>query len=150
MNKILIINGPNLNLLGTREPDIYGTDTLDAIMARCQKTLPALKIDHLQSNHEGVLIDKIHEARGTYEGIIINAGAFSHTSIAISDALNAYEGYVIEVHISNVYARENFRQHSYISSRANGVIVGMGASGYIFAAQKYKNCWGEGCYVRFA
>ncbi len=140
MKKILIINGPNLNLLGTREPDIYGTDTLDDIMTHCQKTLRALKIDHLQSNHEGVLIDKIHEARGTYDGIIINAGAFSHTSIAISDALNAYEGYVVEVHISNVYARETFRQHSYISSRANGVIVGLGASGYIFAAQK-MNEW---------
>ena len=142
MNKILIINGPNLNLLGTREPDIYGTDTLDDIMVNCQKTVNALKIDHLQSNHEGVLIDKIHEARGTYDGIIINAGAFSHTSIAISDALNAYEGYVVEVHLSNVYARESFRQHSYISSRANGVIVGLGASGYIFAAQKMSEWLG--------
>ena len=142
MNKILIINGPNLNLLGTRETEIYGTDTLDAIMAHCQKTVNALTIDHMQSNHEGVLIDKIHEARGTYAGIIINAGAFSHTSIAISDALNAYEGYVVEVHISNVYARETFRQHSYISNRANGVIVGLGASGYIFAAQKMKEWLG--------
>ncbi|MCH9852293.1 MAG: type II 3-dehydroquinate dehydratase [Alphaproteobacteria bacterium] len=142
MNKILIINGPNLNLLGTREPDLYGTDTLDDVMARCQKTVSALKIDHMQSNHEGVLIDKIHEARGTYDGIIINAGAFSHTSIAIFDALNAYEGYVIEVHLSNIYSRESFRHHSYITTRANGAIVGLGASGYIFAAQKMSEWLG--------
>ncbi len=143
MTKILIINGPNLNLLGTRQTDIYGTDTLDDVVKLCQKTVSEIKIDHLQSNHEGVLIDKIHEARGTYDGIIINAGAFSHTSIAIFDALNAYEGYVIEMHISNIYNRESFRHHSYISKRANGVIAGLGASGYIFAAQKMSEWLGS-------
>ncbi len=138
MKKILIINGPNLNLLGEREPEIYGYETLNDITVKCQKIAQeaSLTLNAFQSNHEGALIDKIHEARHDYAGIIINPGAFSHTSIAIFDALNAYKGYVIEVHLSNIHQREKFRHHSYIAARANGVIVGLGAIGYEFATQK--------------
>lgn len=132
---ILILNGPNLNLLGTRQPEIYGHETLDDVMGRCDRLAAELGVSLrcVQSNHEGALIDLIHEARGTAAGIIINPAAYSHTSIAILDALNTFDGAVIEVHISNVYRRESFRHHSYVSQRADGVIAGLGVEGYLLA-----------------
>lgn len=135
---ILLINGPNLNLLGTREPDIYGSATLeDAIeLARQAAGAAQLGLTDIQSNHEGVLIDAIHEARGTAAGIIINPGAFTHTSVAIADALAAVALPVIEVHISNVHQREAFRQHSYISPVASAIIVGAGINGYRLAVDQ--------------
>ncbi|QEM82948.1 type II 3-dehydroquinate dehydratase [Halomonas binhaiensis] len=131
--KVLVLHGPNLNLLGTRQPEIYGYETLDDVNnALREKAVQAdWDIDCLQSNHEGVLIDAIHAARLDGTGaIIINPAAYTHTSVAILDALNAFEGTVYEVHISNVHQRESFRHHSYVSLRANGVIAGLGTQGY--------------------
>ena len=134
-HKILILNGPNLNLLGQRQTDIYGAETLDDIATGCRALAAELGvgIDTFQSNHEGALVDRIHEARGTTAGIIINPGAYSHTSVAILDALNAYDAPVVEVHISNIHKRESFRHHSYVSLRADGVIAGCGTQGYQLA-----------------
>lgn len=135
MAKILILNGPNLNLLGQRQPEIYGSTRLDDIGAACATLGQELgfETELRQSNHEGVLVDWIHEARGTTAGIIINPGAYSHTSVAILDALNTYEAPVIEVHISNIHKREAFRHHSFVSARAEGVIAGCGTHGYELA-----------------
>ena len=135
MPLILILNGPNLNLLGLRQPEIYGSETLDDVARDCAALGSGIGLDTdlRQSNHEGQIIDCIHEARTTAQGIIINPGAFTHTSIAILDALNAYDGPVIEVHISQVHQRESFRHHSYVSHRADGVIVGCGVQGYRLA-----------------
>lgn len=135
---IYILNGPNLNLLGHREPDIYGSDTLDDVEAMCAAVAAkfGLEVRLMQSNHEGQLIDWIHEARAEAAGIIINPGAYTHTSIAILDALNAYEGPVLEVHISNVHKRESFRHVSYVSLRAEGVIAGFGVEGYALAVRR--------------
>ena len=135
---ITILNGPNLNLLGLREPDIYGHDTLDDVAAMCAEVGRELGLDSdlKQSNHEGVLVDWIHEARETSAGIIINAGALTHTSVALFDALNTFDGPVIEVHISNIHKREAFRHHSFISARAEGVIVGCGVEGYALAMRR--------------
>lgn len=135
---ITILNGPNLNLLGLREPEIYGRDTLDDVAALCTATGRELGLDCVlrQSNHEGALLDWIHEARESSAGIIINAGALTHTSVALFDALNTFDGPVIEVHISNVHKREPFRHHSYISPRADGVIVGFGVEGYALAMRR--------------
>ncbi|MBC7155469.1 MAG: type II 3-dehydroquinate dehydratase [Rhodobacteraceae bacterium] len=133
-----ILNGPNLNLLGQREPEIYGADTLDDVAQRCTtlaQTL-GLNVALFQSNHEGVIIDQIHTARQAAQGIIINPAAFTHTSVAILDALNAFDGPVIEVHISNVHKREAFRHHSYVSLRADGVIAGLGVEGYALALRR--------------
>lgn len=133
--KVLIINGPNLNLLGLREPHIYGSKTLADLEAACTahgKKL-GLEVQCMQSNHEGALIDAIHAARGKCAAIIINAGGYTHTSVAIRDALSGAELPVYEVHLSNVHAREEFRHHSYISGIAKAVIVGLGFRGY-FAA----------------
>lgn len=137
MNKsIFIINGPNLNLVGVREPEIYGNETISAVADRCRKICPdEIALKDFQSNHEGQILDWIHEARENAEAIIINAGAYTHTSIAILDALRAFKGIVIEVHISQVHKRENFRHHSYISQRADAVIVGFGMEGYVLATQ---------------
>jgi 3-dehydroquinate dehydratase-2 len=134
---ILILNGPNLNLLGTREPEVYGTATLDNIEAECQEAAEALglAIDFRQSNHEGELVDWIQQARGKHAGLIVNAGAFSHTSVALLDALKACELPIIEVHLSNIYRREAFRQHSYVSQAATGVICGLGPVGYVLAME---------------
>lgn len=135
---ILILNGPNLNLLGQRQPEIYGSDTLDDVARDCAalgETL-GLSTDLRQSNHEGQIIDWIHEARLTTAGIIINPGAFTHTSVAILDALNAYDPPVLEVHISNVHKRESFRHISYVSLRAEGVIAGFGVEGYQLALRR--------------
>lgn len=138
MPKVLVINGPNLNLLGKRQPHIYGHETLADIERDCVALAPSLGIEvaFRQSNWEGQIIDWIHEARETTAGIAINPGAFTHTSVAILDALNAYEGTVIEVHISNVHKRESFRHHSYISLRADGIIVGCGVQGYELALRR--------------
>src|SRR5690554_1764129 len=128
---VLLLNGPNLNLLGLRQPDIYGAETLADVEVACQKaaTAAGLEITCRQSNHEGVLVDWIQEARTTTAGIVFNPGAYSHTSVAILDALNAYDGVVMEVHISNIHRREEFRHHSWVSKRADGVIAGCGTEG---------------------
>lgn len=135
---IYVLNGPNLNLLGLRQPEIYGSQTLDDVTA----ALTALAADLgaslrcLQSNHEGQLVDWIQEARAKAAGIIINPGAYSHTSVAILDALIAYDGPVLEVHISNIHRREAFRHHSHVSARADGVIAGFGTDGYLLALRR--------------
>lgn len=139
MNRnVLVLNGPNLNLLGLRQPEVYGSATLADVEADCRILAAELKL-HLrfeQSNAEHQLIDWIHEARAKMAAIIINPGAFSHTSIAILDALNTFEGKVIEVHISQIHKRESFRHHSYVSHRADGVIVGCGVEGYQLALRR--------------
>ncbi len=139
--RIYLLNGPNLNLLGQRQPEIYGRDTLDDIAETCKKVAVAqgMTLKAFQSNSEGQLIDWVHEARQNADAIIINPGAYSHTSIALLDALNTFEGKVIEVHISNIHKREEFRHHSYISLRADGVIVGVGTQGYMLAVQALQN-----------
>ena len=132
---ILVLNGPNLNLLGLREPAIYGHETLSDIEEACLERAAelGLSLDFRQSNHEGQLVDWIQEARQTADGIILNAGAYSHTSIAILDALNAAELPVVEVHLSNIFRREEFRHNSYVSRAARGVICGFGGHGYELA-----------------
>jgi 3-dehydroquinate dehydratase-2 len=129
--KILILNGPNLNLLGTREPEIYGHQTfeqfLDILREKFEKQLD---IEYFQSNEEGAIINKLHEVGFSYEGILLNAGGYTHTSIAIADAVSSIKTPVIEVHISNVHAREAFRGHSYLSPNCKGIIVGFGLRGY--------------------
>ena len=132
---VSILNGPNLNLLGVRDPSIYGRDTFGDIEERCTARAAALglEIDFRQTNHEGQLVDWIQEARESADGIILNAGALTHTSVALFDALSAAELPVIEVHLSNIFRRESFRHHSYVSLAANGVICGLGAQGYELA-----------------
>jgi 3-dehydroquinate dehydratase-2 len=132
---IFILNGPNLNLLGVREPSVYGHDTLGDIEERCAARAASLdlQIDFRQTNHEGQLVDWVQEARESADGIILNAGALTHTSVAVLDALSAADLPVIEVHLSNIFRRESFRHHSYVSLAANGVICGLGAHGYELA-----------------
>lgn len=138
MSKLIyILNGPNLNLLGKRQPEIYGHATLADVEANCRAVLTdGFDLSLLQSNWEGQIIDWIHQAREKACGIVINPGAFTHTSVAILDALNTFEGPVIEVHISNVHKREAFRHHSYVSLRAEGVIAGLGIEGYEAAVRR--------------
>ena len=129
---IYFINGPNLNLLGTREPEIYGSSTLKDIEDRCRaigKRL-GLNVVFFQSNHEGVLIDRLHEAINTAQGVVINAAAYTHTSVAIHDALRAYKGFKIELHISNPHLRESFRHVSFVSPVVDAVVAGLGIHGY--------------------
>ena len=135
---IYILNGPNLNLLGQRQPDIYGHDTLADVERNCARVAAekGFEVRLYQSNHEGVIIDTIHEARAEACAIVINPGAFTHTSVAILDALNTFEGPVFECHISNVHKREPFRHHSYVSLRADGVIAGFGIEGYELAVRR--------------
>ncbi|MFL5268310.1 MAG: type II 3-dehydroquinate dehydratase [Stellaceae bacterium] len=135
MHTIFILNGPNLNLLGVREPSVYGHDTLADIEERCLARASALdlQIDFRQSNHEGQLVDWIQEARESADGIILNAGALTHTSVALLDALTAAGLPVIEVHLSNIFRRESFRHRSYVSLAADGVICGLGPQGYELA-----------------
>ncbi|GJM36259.1 MAG: 3-dehydroquinate dehydratase [Saprospiraceae bacterium] len=133
--KLIIINGPNLNLLGKREPSVYGNESFEDYFAQLQMEYPGITLHYFQTNHEGVLIDKLHEVGFSYDGIILNAGAFTHTSIAIADAIGAIDAAVVEVHISNVYARETFRHHSYLSAKCEGVIVGLGLKGYELAVE---------------
>lgn len=146
MVSVLLLNGPNLNMLGKREPDIYGSETLEDIVGRLKKTMEEElggRLEHLQSNHEGVLIDAIHQAKGVHDGLIINPGAFTHYSYAIRDALASVALPTIEIHMSNVHAREEFRHHSVIAPIVSGQIVGLGSDGYDWALQalvrKIKN-----------
>ena len=138
MKPIYILNGPNLNLLGLRQPEIYGHETLADVAEACAGLAEdlGLTISFHQSNHEGALVDLIQEARAKAAGIIINPAAYTHTSVAILDALHAFDGPVLEVHISNVHKREAFRQHSYVSQRADGVIAGFGTEGYLLALRQ--------------
>ena len=134
---VYIINGPNLNLIGKRQPEIYGMKTLADIESDCNKTAEKynLSLKFLQSNAEHQIIDWLHEARVSADGIVINPAAYSHTSIAILDALSLFEGPIIEVHISNIHQRESFRHNSYVSQKASGVIAGFGAKGYNIAVE---------------
>ena len=134
---VLVLNGPNLNMLGKRQPKIYGRETLADVEKACraEATRLGLAIEFAQSNHEGVLVDLIQAARDKNSAIVINAGAYTHTSVALLDALNAAELPTVEVHISNIYRRESFRHHSYISPAAVGVIAGLGIQGYLVALQ---------------
>ncbi len=134
---VLLLNGPNLNMLGTREPHVYGRETLDDVEALCrvEASRLGLDLDFRQSNHEGELVTWIQEARGEHDAIILNAGAYTHTSIAILDALAAVDLPVVEVHLSNIFRREPFRHHSYVSTIAKGVICGFGSHGYVLALQ---------------
>jgi 3-dehydroquinate dehydratase-2 len=135
--QLLLLNGPNLNLLGTREPALYGAQTLEQIEEALVKRAAALGagLVAFQSNHEGALLDRIHQGRGAVDGILINAGAFTHTSIALRDALLAVAIPYVEVHLSNVHAREPFRHHSYLADRAVGVVAGFGAASYGLALE---------------
>ena len=139
--RIQIINGPNLNLLGTRQPEIYGETTLKDVEKSCVFISKEnnLDIEFFQSNHEGELVEIIQKAETKFDGLIINPGAFSHTSVAILDALNNYKGMVLEVHISNIHKREEFRRKSFVSIRADGVICGFGVSGYEIALTYLKD-----------
>ncbi len=127
---ILILNGPNLNLLGTREPEIYGSQTMDEVIGELRDRFSQHKLHHFQTNHEGAIIDKLHEVGFSYDGIILNAGGYTHTSIAIGDAVAAITTPVVEVHISDIHAREAFRKHSYIAAYAAHQIIGKGVAGY--------------------
>ncbi|MFA6832111.1 MAG: type II 3-dehydroquinate dehydratase [Bacteroidaceae bacterium] len=134
---ILIINGPNINLLGKREPDIYGKQSFDSYFENLQRQYPEISLSTFQSNHEGALIDKIHEVGFDIDGIILNAGAYTHTSLALHDALRAVTAPAIEVHISNVHTREDFRHHSMISAACKGVICGFGLDSYRLAVEAF-------------
>jgi 3-dehydroquinate dehydratase II len=133
--KIQIINGPNLNLLGKREPEVYGSKGFDEFFKELQKRFPKDELSYYQSNIEGELINQLHEVGFSYDGIILNAGAYTHTSVALHDAIGAIKTPVVEVHISNVYAREEFRHKSLITSKCVGLITGFGLEGYAMAIQ---------------
>ena len=135
--KIIIINGPNLNLLGKREPEVYGSTTFDTYFTGLKNIYKSIDLTFYQSNIEGELIDKIQEVGFTYDGIILNAAAYTHTSIGIGDAVKAITTPVIEVHISNTFARESFRHHSFISGNARGIIIGFGLKSYELAVQSF-------------
>lgn len=137
MKKIIIINGPNLNLLGKREPEIYGSQTFEDFFETLKSQYPQFKIEFFQSNIEGELIDKLHEIGFSYDGVILNAAAYTHTSVGIGDAVKGISSPVIEVHISNTYNREEFRHHSFISPNAKGVILGFGLGSYSLALQSF-------------
>lgn len=135
--KLLILNGPNLNLLGKREPETYGNISFEGYYESLIEKFPNIEFSFFQSNIEGEIIDKLHEVGFSYDGIVLNAGAYTHTSIGIGDAIKAIETPTIEVHISNVYSREEFRHHSYVSKNAAGIIVGFGLKGYELAVQSF-------------
>ncbi|MTG97748.1 MULTISPECIES: type II 3-dehydroquinate dehydratase [Myroides] len=135
--KIIIINGPNLNLLGKREPEVYGSKTFDEYFFELKNKYPEIELEYYQSNIEGELIDKIHEIGFVYDAIILNAGAYTHTSIAIADAIKAVTTPVIEVHISNTFAREQFRHHSYITPVSQGLVMGFGLKSYDLAITSF-------------
>ncbi len=135
--KIIIINGPNLNLLGKREPAVYGNITFEAFFSKIREKYADLELEYFQSNIEGELIDKIQEVGYVYDGIILNAAAYTHTSVGIGDAIKAIQVPVIEVHISNVYSREKFRHQSYIAPNAKGIIAGFGMNSYDLAIQSF-------------
>ena len=138
MKKILIVNGPNLNLLGVREPGIYGAESMEAVLAQLRREFADVDIEYFQSNHEGVIIDRLHAAAygaSPADGIVLNAGGYTHTSVAIADAIAAIPVPVVEVHISNVHAREEFRHHSYLSPVCRGTIAGFGVKVYALAVR---------------
>ena len=135
--KLIIINGPNLNLLGKREPEIYGAHSFDDYFKVLQNKFSAIDISYFQSNIEGEIIDKLHEVGFSYDGVILNAAAYTHTSVGIGDAVKATETPVVEVHISNVHAREEFRHQSFIAANAKGVIVGFGLKSYDLAIESF-------------
>lgn len=135
--KIIIINGPNLNLLGVRQPEIYGNRTFEDELSNLRQAFSDIELSYFQSNSEGGLIDKLHEIGFSYDGIIFNPGGYSHTSVAIADAVASIKTPVIEVHISNIYAREEFRRHSYLSPYCKAVISGLGLFGYKVAVQAF-------------
>ena len=135
--KVLIINGPNLNLLGKREPEIYGAHSFDDYFKELQNKFSDVDLSYFQSNIEGEIIDKLHEVGFSYDGVILNAAAYTHTSVGIGDAVKAIETPLVEVHISNVHAREEFRHHSYIAANAKGVIVGFGLKSYELAIESF-------------
>jgi 3-dehydroquinate dehydratase II len=135
--KLLIINGPNLNLLGKREQTIYGNETFEMYFEKLQQKFPQVSLTYFQSNIEGEIIDKLHEVGFDFEGIILNAAAYTHTSVGIADAVKAIQTPVVEVHISNIHAREEFRHHSFIAPNAKGIIVGFGLKGYELAIQSF-------------
>ena len=134
---LIIINGPNLNLLGKREPEVYGNQTFEMYFAALKTQFPLIDLSYYQSNIEGELIDKLQEVGFSYDGIILNAGAYTHTSIAIADAIKALTTPVVEVHISNTFSRETFRHQSYISPNAKGIIIGFGLESYTLAIQSF-------------
>ena len=135
--KLIIINGPNLNLLGKREPEIYGSQTFEDFFKELQLKFKKLELSYYQSNIEGEIIDKLHEVGFDYDGIVLNAAAYTHTSVGIGDAVKGINTPVVEVHISNIHAREEFRSHSYIAPNAQGVLVGFGLKGYELALQSF-------------
>ncbi|GGG91767.1 3-dehydroquinate dehydratase [Parapedobacter pyrenivorans] len=135
MSRIIIINGPNLNLLGVREKGIYGDQRFETYFERLRAQVAGVELSYFQSNHEGAIIDKIHEVGFSDDGIVLNAGAYTHTSLAIADAIAAVTTPVVEVHISNVYAREPYRHHSYLAKNCKGVICGFGLDGYRLAVE---------------
>ncbi|MDO7136654.1 type II 3-dehydroquinate dehydratase [Algibacter lectus] len=137
MKKLMIINGPNLNLLGKREPEIYGSLTFEEFLKDLKEKYPTVSLEYFQSNIEGEIIDKLHEVGFSIDGIILNAGAYTHTSIGIGDAIKGIETPVVEVHISNTFGREAFRHQSYISPNAKGVILGFGMASYGLAIQSF-------------
>jgi 3-dehydroquinate dehydratase-2 len=134
---LLILNGPNLNLLGQREPEVYGNQSFDSYFDELKLQFSTVKLDYFQSNVEGEIINKLQEVGFSYDGIILNAGAYTHTSVAISDCIKAITSPVIEVHISNTFSRETFRHQSYISPNAKGVIIGFGLKSYALAIQSF-------------
>lgn len=135
--KLLILNGPNLNLLGKREPEIYGTQTFEQYFELLKQKFSVVELEYYQSNSEGALVDKIHQVGFSYDGIVLNAGAYTHTSVAIADAISGVNTPVVEVHISNVHQRESFRHHSYLSPVCKGVILGFGLQSYELAIQSF-------------
>lgn len=136
--KVMIINGPNLNLLGKREPSVYGNETFENYFRDLKSRFPQFELEYFQSNIEGEIIDKIHETGFTYDGIILNAAAYTHTSVGIGDAIKGIDTPVVEVHISNVYQRESFRHSSYIAPNAKGIIAGFGLKSYELALLSFK------------
>ncbi|WP_266367478.1 type II 3-dehydroquinate dehydratase [Tellurirhabdus rosea] len=135
MKRILILNGPNLNLVGKREPEIYGSVSILDYIKSIESQFSDVQFHYFQSNHEGELIDKIHELGYTIDGIVINAGAYTHTSVALADALSAVKAPAVEVHISNIHARESFRHHSYLTPKCRGIVAGLGLMGYELAVR---------------
>ncbi|CAD5266813.1 MULTISPECIES: type II 3-dehydroquinate dehydratase [unclassified Imperialibacter] len=133
--QISIVNGPNLNLLGVREKSIYGAQSFETYFEELKKAFPSVDLQYFQSNHEGELLDYLHKVGFSYKGIVLNAGAFTHTSVALADAIAAIETPVLEVHISNIYAREAFRHHSYLTKNCVGIISGLGLTGYKLGVQ---------------
>ncbi len=137
MKKLIIINGPNLNLLGKREPELYGKQTFVDYFKTLKDSFSDLSLEYFQSNIEGELIDKLHEVGFSYDGIILNAGAYTHTSVGIGDAVSGINTPVVEVHISNTYSREEFRHNSYIAANAKGIVIGFGLQSYNLAIQSF-------------